>query len=808
MRKIIWIPLAVAATAIIIIVAIPFSIERLAEGWLRDQAVPDPSIEDVDFNPFTGVLRVEALALDGGPDERARCDLIEADLEWGALFSGRVELARVTVADGRVDVRVLDDGRIRIGGLTIPLAGAAPAEDDAGAEPWGLGLNHVSFQRVQFGYRDDRFDSRLTLHRLELDRLTTWEPEASSRLVAAMELDGAPIHIEVQATPLAREPTAELALELARLSLGSYPAILAAANLARADGELSLGFDISVQYRQDREIEVDLNGEAALDKIRIEMPAATVTSARIGWSGALKATAPADPSAVMGLSGGGALVVDDFALRQSDPALTLAAFERIDVADIVIHDIERVGIGRLGLRSLELLRAAGPRAAVGAVGLTEISAIEVTGGGTVAIDRALLGDVVVKLDRAVDGRLELVSDFLDGMRPAPAAGADTEVPESPDSRAAPEEPSSTAPVFRLGELEVGGGSRVEFHDNAVVPPLSATVSINRLRVTGIDSSEPEQPLRFEVDIQQPDGASLAVKGDLRPFGELLSSDLEIALARLDLTQLSSYLPAYHIERGRLELESRARLEGETLEVANAVAIDGLKLSGKAAGDHSLLGEGMAMPLDVALDLLRDGDGRIELELPISGSLSDPQFGTGDIVKVAMQNALQKAAIAYAKNALQPLGTIMMIGKLAGKAARPRFAPVSFAPASAELTDEARAYLDKVSQLLADRPGLTLTFCGVSTIADRDALIAGTPPPEPQPGGEPDSGDIEGTPEPMPPPAEIPSFEAERLALARERGGAMQDYLQTARGIDAARLFRCRPTLDPDPEATPRVEITL
>ncbi len=83
-----------------------------------------------------------------------------------------------------------------------------------------------------------------------------------------------------------------------------------------------------------------------------------------------------------------------------------------------------------------------------------------------------------------------------------------------------------------------------------------------------------------------------------------------------------------------------------------------------------------MPVDVALDLLRDSDDRISLKLPVSGSLTDPQFGTGDIIRQATQSALQNAAMSYVKSALQPLGTIMLVGNLAAKAARPRFEPVA------------------------------------------------------------------------------------------------------------------------------------
>ena len=252
-----------------------------------------------------------------------------------------------------------------------------------------------------------------------------------------------------------------------------------------------------------------------------------------------------------------------------------------------------------------------------------------------------------------------------------------------------------------------------------------------------------------------------------------------------------------------------------------MVIEKLSLAGKSADEKPLLATGAAMPLDVMLDLLRDRDGRIEVDIPISGDLGNIDVGLNQLFRQATQAALQKAAFAYVKNALQPLGTILFAANLAGKLSRPRFEPVSFAPGEAEVTGEQARYADKLGTLLAERPELHITLCGVATEDDRQAL---TPAPEPaqetapeEPGAldvaPPAAGSEPNTPtgdsslaeESAQDPATLVTDET-LLALARTRADAVKERLRATNGVQDTQLFDCRPSLDADGEA--RVELTL
>jgi hypothetical protein len=219
-----------------------------------------------------------------------------------------------------------------------------------------------------------------------------------------------------------------------------------------------------------------------------------------------------------------------------------------------------------------------------------------------------------------------------------------------------------------------------------------------------------------------------------------------------------------------------------------------------------------MPLDVALDLLRDSDGQIKLTIPVQGNVNDPQFGTGAILRTATQKAVQKAALSYAKFMLQPFGAIMFAGQMAGKATRPRFEPVAFAPAAAELGGESHQYLDKLAGMLSDRPGLQLTVCGVATASDREALIAARQAEaqaaaDAQPDGKGAAQDgevLQGEAAPSEPAVST----EELIELADARGQAVRGYLRAEHDIGEDRLYACRSVYEGETDAMPRVEITL
>ena len=126
-----------------------------------------------------------------------------------------------------------------------------------------------------------------------------------------------------------------------------------------------------------------------------------------------------------------------------------------------------------------------------------------------------------------------------------------------------------------------------------------------------------------------------------------------------------------------------------------------------------------MPLDTALDTLRDKNNTIKLEIPVAGNVNDPKFSVNDAISQALAKGVQKGALSYLTLALQPYGTLITAAKYAGEAAtRVRLNPVQFEPGQSALDDSDREYLDKVAKVLKDRPKIAIKLCGVAASPDR------------------------------------------------------------------------------------------
>jgi len=123
--------------------------------------------------------------------------------------------------------------------------------------------------------------------------------------------------------------------------------------------------------------------------------------------------------------------------------------------------------------------------------------------------------------------------------------------------------------------------------------------------------------------------------------------------------------------------------------------------------------GLGMPLDTALNLLRDSDDNISIKLPITGDVENPDFDPSDALYTEMSKAITATIINY----YTPFGLVTVAGGLFDLATALHFEPVIFDSNTVNLLPTHEASLNKVVQLMKQRPKLHLTLCGFSNIDD-------------------------------------------------------------------------------------------
>ena len=212
----------------------------------------------------------------------------------------------------------------------------------------------------------------------------------------------------------------------------------------------------------------------------------------------------------------------------------------------------------------------------------------------------------------------------------PSASAD-EKPVEPQKAKSPPVPV-TIGVVKLVK------AAVTFRDNSVQPPVQTGISNLTGTIKGLSS---KQLARADVDLSGRVGkvASLKIAGTINPLSEDAFTDLTISLGGMDLTAegpYSSKYVGYGLSKGKLSLDLKYKVSQKQLEAENKVVVDQLTFGEKVDSPDAT-----SLPVKLAVALLKDRKGRIDIDLPIRGDLKDPDFKYGKVVVSALLNLLTK-----------------------------------------------------------------------------------------------------------------------------------------------------------------------
>ena len=334
---------------------------------------------------------------------------------------------------------------------------------------------------------------------------------------------------------------------------------------------------------------------------------------------------------------------------------------------------------------------------------------------TVDVKETALSDFYARLVLNENGRLNL----QDLVKPGPV-----EIAAAPNTVAATAVLASASglkdvnnktdnggAVVRFGGISLVNG-RVLFSDRFIKPNYSANLSALTGRL-GAFASVPVagavQMADLELRGRVGDSAVLEILGKLNPLAKPLALDIKSKVTDLELPGLSPYSVFYvghGIERGKLSMDVHyVVLPNGQLTATNRIVLNQLTFGEQVPGAPT------SLPVKLAVALLADSNGVINLDVPLSGSLNDPQFRIGPVILKILGNLIAKAITA----------PFSLLAHAFGGGAD-ALGTVLFPLGSAALTPESSAALDKVAQALTERPALRLTVVGSASLAaERDAL---------------------------------------------------------------------------------------
>lgn len=295
-----------------------------------------------------------------------------------------------------------------------------------------------------------------------------------------------------------------------------------------------------------------------------------------------------------------------------------------------------------------------------------------------------------------DGRtnVALALRLEEATKPAPVTAS--AVPSTP----------AAAPDLRLQKLAITGG-RLSFIDRSVQPSAALVLSDLEGAYLGL-SSHPDATSEVAFRGRAGGLAPITITGHAMPLRHDLDTDVTLKIQGADLTDFTPYTGkylGYTVQKGKLDVEARLRIDHRNLKAENAVKLDQFYL-----GDKVESPDATGLPVQFGLALLRDRKGLIAFDLPIEGSLDDPDVKYGKLVWKAIFGLLGKLATS----------PFTLIGSLFGGEVGD-LSSVAFPPGASSLDSAATARLQALSKALQERPSLRLEAEG-AVDADQDGAV--------------------------------------------------------------------------------------
>jgi uncharacterized protein involved in outer membrane biogenesis len=406
--------------------------------------------------------------------------------------------------------------------------------------------------------------------------------------------------------------------------------------------------------------------------------------------------------------------LDPYVSDMLNMTMTSAALTMNGALDLAMaHDTRRVSyrgdatLGHVDLRnratSDSVLRWHSSRA-------SDIDAELGEGPPKVRIGALALTDFDARVILDTNGRLNVL-DML--ASPQSASAPLTRAPppsggQTPATSSAPN-PTTASPID--AEIELGGmtlrGGHVTFTDHFIKPNYTADLT-DIAGTVGAFGTHATVPAAVTLEGRVNGSAPIAINGSVNPLAPMAFVDLKAKADGVELTRLTPYsakYTGYPIVKGTLTVDVHYRLDQGQLTADNHLFIDQFTF-----GDRVESRDATTLPVRLAVALLKNARGEMAVDVPVTGSLSDPQFSLSGVILDAFVNLIVKAVTS-------PFGLIA-----AAFGTQEDLEYVEFAPGLATLTPDSQPKLATIAQALQDRPALRLDISGrVDPQADREGL---------------------------------------------------------------------------------------
>jgi outer membrane protein OmpA-like peptidoglycan-associated protein len=255
--------------------------------------------------------------------------------------------------------------------------------------------------------------------------------------------------------------------------------------------------------------------------------------------------------------------------------------------------------------------------------------------------------------------------------------------------------SVAEPKINIGKIQIQNGDS-DFSDYSLILPFLANMGSLDGQIEGFSSNQ-DSPIKLALQGKVYNLAKVNINGNYQINNG--DSNIVLKFEHMPLPLITPYMAdfaGYKIEKGQMSLDLQYKISKGQLEAKNKIFIDQLVLGDKVENPHA-----SSLPLHLAIALLKDSDGKINLDFPITGSLNDPQFSVGALIVDVLENLISKLVTSPFK----ALGSLLSEDK--------NYSAIVFSAGSAELQPQEMSKLDELAKAMQNKPDLTLDIKGIT-----------------------------------------------------------------------------------------------
>ncbi|WDE13423.1 DUF748 domain-containing protein [Thalassomonas haliotis] len=770
------------------------------------------------YNPFLSKLSLKNLTLSPAADrEKAlfRLDSLVVRIRLYQLLFDRLHINEFNLDGLFLDIRQ-SENKLEVAGFTLPRASDKPAEDVAQEQeptqdfPYTLVLPALKVTNSSLA-----FSLPQGQHEFAIDNLVISDVEATASrqdfsVSLSSKLDQAPFSLALDGLVSKQAPGTDTSTGAktqartqakisAELELEGFDLTHLAAFMPKEfslhSGLLSYRTGLQLVSTEENQLQLDFK-DMALDLTGLHLEQAQTQShvtlsekALISKALTLQLALDNGQAPLTLLNGDAGLTLADAKLYHRQEQAQLLAFESLKLENLLLAITDNKP--QVKLEQVLLTGASfsdftdnelPPLARISSFAVQDINA----SASGVSINKVRLGnfdlDVSLDKDKQVENLVQLSGEqgSEEVSEPGQEAQAQAQAQESTETN------QDTPPEQRfslvLNEFVLEQDSHIRFLDRSVTPAYKRDFIISTLRAGPVNNQQPEIKTAFALKGKSNEYAKFDLSGYASPFLAEPVYAVSGGVKEISLPGISAYIKnalQHELQSGQLDLALELNLTGEEIDGHTDIMLRGVELT--SADDHQVdsLKDQTAIPFNVALGMLKDSDGNVELDIPLSGNISDPSFGFTGFLTLLTKQAVMSATKEYLMTTFVPYANVVSITLSAGEyLLKVRFNDLLLSPGVSEFVQDNIAFINEFSALMKDKPDTQVTLCAVATAQDI-GLPVGT--------------------------EELTDIEIESLnELSLKRLNHFKSYMVEQEQIDSSRLLLCNPQVDLSAEAQPRI----